>query len=321
MEQIYLKRCKCGKFGVEHYFNTKTNEIIYVNDNSDLIEKVCKKDRCYYFFNNNCNNNCRRAICSYKHIMDNELPQDGKMSFVLARHTKDDGILGWFNKIDVINDITEFKSEDDRKLCLDYINVIYNSRLYYNIIDELESNPGVNSDYLIKKFNLRELFSKIGLKYMSISCILTYLPEIYKYNNLYYNKPQKRKLENPIEPKTKLSSFEKQIKNPTSLKTKLGFSNFLLSSFEKQIKNPIEPKTKLSSFEKQMRSREKVIFQPDLKKDSDWVEGRSRNIKINCTGVIYYINKLTNEKSWLHPLTKKSNLPGGYKNPEEAGLI
>ena len=280
MEQIYLKRCKCGKFGVEHYFNTKTNEIIYVNDNSDLIEKVCKKDRCYYFFNNNCNNNCRRAICSYKHIMDNELPQDGKMSFVLARHTKDDGILGWFNKIDVINDITEFKSEDDRKLCLDYINVIYNSRLYYNIIDELESNPGVNSDYLIKKFNLRELFSKIGLKYMSISCILTYLPEIYKYNNLYYNKPQKRKLENPIEPKTKLSSFEKQ-----------------------------------------MRSREKVIFQPDLKKDSDWVEGRSRNIKINCTGVIYYINKLTNEKSWLHPLTKKSNLPGGYKNPEEAGLI
>ena len=294
MEQIYLKRCKCGKFGVDHYFNTKTKEIIYVNDNSDLIENVCKNNRCHYFFNNNCNNNCMRQICSYKHIMDFELPQDGKMSLVLARHTTD-GIFGWFNKIDIditynvmnnIYDIKELKSEDDRKLCLDYINIIYNSRLYYNIIDELESNPGVNGDYLIKKFNLSRLFSKIDLDFIPLSCILTYLPEIYKYDDLYYNKPQKRKLENPIETNiTKVS------------------------------------KTELSFFEKQLRSREKVKFQPDLKKDSDWIEARSRNIKINCTGVIYYINKLTNEKSWIHPLTKQSNLPGGYKTPEEAGLI
>jgi len=53
MEQLYLKKCNCGNFELEHYFNTKTNEIIYINKNSDKLEKVCKSNRCNYFFNNN----------------------------------------------------------------------------------------------------------------------------------------------------------------------------------------------------------------------------------------------------------------------------
>ena len=39
----------------------------------------------------------------------------------------------------------------------------------------------------------------------------------------------------------------------------------------------------------------KVKFQPELREDSEWLERRSRNIKINNTGVIYYLNKNTNE--------------------------
>ena len=64
-----------------------------------------------------------------------------------------------------------------------------------------------------------------------------------------------------------------------------------------------------------------IKFQPSLSKESDWIERHSRNIKINHMGIIYYVNKVTKEKSWLHPVTKQSNLPGGYKTPEEAGLI
>ena len=57
MEQLYLKKCNCGNFELEHYFNTKTNEMIYINKNSDKLEKLCKSNRCNYFFNNNFNNN------------------------------------------------------------------------------------------------------------------------------------------------------------------------------------------------------------------------------------------------------------------------
>jgi len=61
--------------------------------------------------------------------------------------------------------------------------------------------------------------------------------------------------------------------------------------------------------------------QPPLNVDSEWFENRSRNIKSNNIGVIYYIKKLTGEKSWIHPYTGKTNLPGGHLTPSDAGLV
>jgi hypothetical protein len=292
MEQLYLKKCNCDNFELEHYFNTKTNEIIYINKNSDKLEKICKSNRCNYFFNNNFNNNCFRTICSYKHMFDCEIPQNGKMSLALSRHTKN-GIFGWFNNVDislnVMNNIHNIKSlitEDDRKLCLEYINIIYNTSLYYNILKELDE--GVDCEYLVKTFKLNNVFTKISDNLVSPSSVLTYLPGIYRYDNLYYNKPKliKRKVEQPP-----------------------GAINFKKS------------RNTLTTIEKQLRAMKPIKFQPTLCKESEWIERHSRNIKINNTGIIYYINKQTNEKSWLHPITKQSNLPGGYKTPEEAGLI
>ena len=64
-----------------------------------------------------------------------------------------------------------------------------------------------------------------------------------------------------------------------------------------------------------------VEQQPPLNADSEWFENRSRNIKINNIGVIYYIKKQTGEKSWIHPYTGKTNLPGGHLTPSDAGLV
>ena len=64
-----------------------------------------------------------------------------------------------------------------------------------------------------------------------------------------------------------------------------------------------------------------VEQQPPLNADSEWFENRSRNIKINNIGIIYYIKKLTGEKSWIHHYTGKTNLPGGHLTPSDAGLV
>ena len=292
MESIILKKCNCGNFLDEHYFNTKTNEMVYVNDNSDLVEIISKNKRCNFFFNNN--KQCLRSKCSYKHIKDEELPNKdtGKMSLFLNKHTRN-GILGWFRTIDdethmnVMNNIHNIKSlitTEDRKACIEFIKLIYTSRLYYNIIKELNKNElGITCDFLMNKFNLICIFGKIHtelkIELVSTFAVLTYLPGIYLYDNLYYSKqrPIKRKLSPP------------------------GALNF---------------KVLLSKKEKQMRSNKQVIIQPKLNMYSDWIEKRSRTF-----GIIYYVNKITGEKSWKHPITQETNLPGGYKTPEEAGLL
>jgi hypothetical protein len=63
-----------------------------------------------------------------------------------------------------------------------------------------------------------------------------------------------------------------------------------------------------------------IIEQPSLTADSEWFENRSRKIKVNNIGVIYYIKKTTGEKSWIHPYTGQTNLPGGHLTPSDAGL-
>jgi hypothetical protein len=69
------------------------------------------------------------------------------------------------------------------------------------------------------------------------------------------------------------------------------------------------------------RKNELIEYQPRLNIDSDWFESKSKKLIFNGDGLIYYVNKLTGEKSWIHPYTDKTNLPGGYKSPMEAGLI
>ena len=304
MESIYLKKCNCKNYSDEHYFNKKTNEIVYINDNSDEAEITCKNNRCNYFFNrSNLSNQCLRTKCSYKHVKDNELPNvHGKMSLTLNKHTRN-GIFGWFIIIDneetlnIMNNIHNIKSLitiQDRKNCIEFIKLIYNTKLYYNIINELNKNElGVSCDFLIEKFNLLYIFGKINielnLELISPLSVLTYLPGIYRYDKLYYNKKRqvKRKITAP------------------------GSNNFKIPN----------NKLLLSDSEKQLRKNKPIIFQPKLNEYNNWVEQRSRIILINNIGVIYYVNKITNEKTWKHPITQETNLPGGYKTPEEAGLI
>jgi hypothetical protein len=59
---------------------------------------------------------------------------------------------------------------------------------------------------------------------------------------------------------------------------------------------------------------------PTLTADSEWYEHRSKRIKVNNIGVIYYIKKKTGEKSWSHPYTGKTNLPDDYLTSIDADL-
>tara|TARA_B110000483_G_C18149541_1_gene524832 strand:+ start:939 stop:1142 length:204 start_codon:yes stop_codon:yes gene_type:complete len=67
--------------------------------------------------------------------MDSEIPQNGK-NVISIIMTYKNGIFGWFNNIDIsvnvmnnIYNIGSLITEEDRKLCLEYINIIYK----YNI--------------------------------------------------------------------------------------------------------------------------------------------------------------------------------------------
>lgn len=133
--------------------------------------------------------------------MDSEIPQNGK-NVISIIMTYKNGIFGWFNNIDIsvnvmnnIYNIGSLITEEDRKLCLEYINIIYNTPLYYNILKELDD--GVDCEHLVKQFKLNNVFTSISNNLVSALAVLTYLLGIYRYDNLYYNKPKliKRKVE------------------------------------------------------------------------------------------------------------------------------
>lgn len=301
MEQLYLKRCNCGNYAIEHYFNVKTNEMIYVHTNTVKLELVCNNHRCRYFYHNTNMNKCRR-VCNFKHLTDWELPdKDNNMSPSLSKHSRVGNNYGWITNIDTNSEYA------------DYINEIYNSKLYYNIVSLLQAYQCLDYSYLRDNLNLEKFFQDNIIA----KNILTCLPGIYYYNNLYHCVPDpnivinpKRKLEVFIEELDKLP-ISKSVKKEQEIITPPGARIFGC----KEIKLNLDP------IEKQIRNRKKVKFQPTLKDKSDWYEKRSKNIMINCTGVIYYVNKKTGETSWQHPVTKQTNLPGGYKTPEEAGMI
>lgn len=290
MEQLYLKRCNCGNYAIEHYFNVKTNEMIYVHTNTIKLEIVCNNHRCRYFYNDTNMNKCNR-VCNFKHMMDWELPSKSPN---FTTHTKN-GNYGWITHID-----TNSKYAN-------YVNEIYNSKLYYNIISLLHTYKCLDYSYLKNNLNLEQFFQDNVVA----KDILTCLPGIYYYDNLYHNVPNlKRKLE----------MFLEQLKNLKDSKDlPVEPSNEIVTPPGAKVFGCKKQTLDLDPIEKQIRNRKKVKFQPTLTNESDWYGKRSRNIMVNCTGVIYYVNKHTNETSWKHPVTKQTNLPGGYNTPEEAG--
>lgn len=294
MEQLNLKRCNCGNYAIEHYFNIKTNEMIYIHTNSVKLEIVCNNNRCRYFYNNTNMNKCKR-VCNFKHLADWELPdKDSKMSPNLSKHTRGGGDYGWITKIDINSEYA------------DYINEIYNSKLYYNIINLLQIYQCLDYNYLRDNLHLEQFFQNDVIA----KDILTCLPGIYYYDNLYHSVSN---------PKRKLEVFLEELEK-LPISTSLKSSNEIITPPGAKIFRCKETKLNLDSIEKQIRNRKKVKFQPILTEKSDWYEKRSRNIKVNCTGVVYYVNKHTGETSWKHPITKQTNLPGGYNTPEEAGF-
>jgi len=85
-------------------------------------------------------------------------------------------------------------------------------------------------------------------------------------------------------------------------------------------------KSELSQYiieeKKQIEKNKKlpIEYQPLLPDDYDWYEYHSKTLIINHKSLIYYVNKYTNEISWKHPITGKTNLPGGFENPSALGF-
>lgn len=71
---------------------------------------------------------------------------------------------------------------------------------------------------------------------------------------------------------------------------------------------------------KKKRISENIEYQPRLSIESEWFETKTKKLKFNGDGLIFYVNKNSGNKSWIHPNTGKTNLPGGYNSPSEAGL-
>ena len=89
---------------------------------------------------------------------------------------------------------------------------------------------------------------------------------------------------------------------------------------DRRIKNEL-PKYIIEEKEQIERNKKLPIqYQPLLPNDYDWYEYHSKTLIVNNKSLIYYVNKYTNEVSWKHPTTGKTNLPGGFENPSAFGL-
>ena len=72
---------------------------------------------------------------------------------------------------------------------------------------------------------------------------------------------------------------------------------------------------------KRKNNSEDIEIQPRLNPDSEWYERRSRHLIFNNEGIIYYVHKYSGKKTWINPITGKTNLPGNNLTPSSAGLI
>ena len=141
--------------------------------------------------------------------------------------------------------------------------------------------------------------------------ILKYEPTAPKYSPVYTT-PTTTKFFNST------STFQYSPTAPTTTK-------FFNSTFQY---SPTAPKYSNTSYininsflGKRKNNSEDIEIQPRLNPDSEWYERRSRHLIFNNEGIIYYVHKYSGKKTWINPITGKTNLPGNNLTPSSAGLI
>ena len=304
-----LLKCNCKNSKFEHYYdpikktiiyfpNESFNLINYPEDNENQIYK-----RCRYFFNDKCKNNyCNNKKCNFYHIKDDEKPIfcNKINKYIINQniynyHKNDKNELGW-------NNSDSYNERNEKRINSELNNYIIEETKDIKLISNL-----VNS---LKKSLYDESYS---LNY-NIPKYLEYEPSAPQYSP-NYNIPKyfDEKSNTELIP---YSSTAPNYNIPKYFDEKSNTELIPYSPTAPKYCNDIE----LYSYKKR-KLNDVVEEQPSLTVDSEWFENRSRKIKINDKGVIYYIKKITGEKSWIHPYTGKTNLPGGCLTPSDAGLI
>ena len=301
-----LLRCNCNNSKYEHYYdpikktiiyfpNETLNLINYPEDNENQIYK-----RCRYFYNDKCKNNyCNNKKCNFYHIKDDEKPIfcNKINKYIINQniynyHKNDKNELGWINS-------DSYNERNERRINSELNNYIIQEtkdiKLINNLVNSLKQSLNDES-YLFE-------YKPSPPQYSPNYNIPKYFDE--NSNNIIYKKQDN------------ISYYEQE--------EKVNNISSIFNNNENNIPySPTAPKycnnTELYT-PKKRKLYDLIEQQPSLTADSEWFENRSRKIKINNKGVIYYIKKLTGEKSWIHPYTGKTNLPGGCLTPIEAGLI
>ena len=280
-----LLKCNCKNSKFEHYYDPIKKTIIYFpNESFNLINYPEDNENQIY---KRCryffNDKCKNNYCNNK-----------KCNFY---HIKDDEKPIFCNKINkyIINqNIYNYHKNDKNELG-------WNNSDSYNERNEKRINSELNN-YIIEETKDIKLISNLvnSLK-------KSLYDESYSLN---YNIPKYLEYE-PSAPQ-----YSPNYNIPKYFDEKSNTELIPYSPTAPKYCNDIE----LYSYKKR-KLNDVVEEQPSLTVDSEWFENRSRKIKINDKGVIYYIKKITGEKSWIHPYTGKTNLPGGCLTPSDAGLI
>ena len=280
-----LLKCNCKNSKFEHYYDPIKKTIIYFpNESFNLINYPKDNENQIY---KRCryfyNDKCKNNYCNNK-----------KCNFY---HIKDDEKPIFCNKINkyIINqNIYNYHKNDKNELG-------WNNSDSYNERNEKRINSELNN-YIIEETKdiklISNLVNSLKKSLNDESYSLNYnIPKYFEYEP---SAPQ-------YSPNYNISKYFDEKSNteliPYSPTAPKYCNDIELYSYKKRKLNDV------------------VEEQPSLTVDSEWFENRSRKIKINNKGVIYYIKKITGEKSWIHPYTGKTNLPGGCLTPSDAGLI
>ena len=310
-----LLKCNCKNSKFEHYYdpikktiiyfpNESFNLINYPEDNENQIYK-----RCRYFYNDKCKNNyCNNKKCNFYHIKDDEKPIfcNKINKYIINQniynyHKNDKNELGW-------NNSDSYNERNERRINFELNNYIIEEKkdikLISNSVNSLKQLLNDESYLFEYKSSAPEYSPNYNIPKYFESSVPEYSPN--------YNIPKYFESSVPqYSPNYNIPKYFDEKSNTELTVDSIPYS-------------PTAPKycndTELYRYKKR-KLYDVVEEQPSLTVDSEWFENRSRKIKINDKGVIYYIKKITGEKSWIHPYTGKTNLPGGCLTPSDAGLI